>query len=82
VTVVLLPTARRCSHVDPETGERCITYLEQRNAGPDCHVHSRRKPRSQPTDRVTRERPTPSAEAVAAGLAAMGIKVVPIKEAA
>lgn len=76
MTVVILPGARRCRHVN-EDGERCITYLEARNSGPECHAHTRRVRRdSSPSpERLARSLPTPTAEAVAAGLASLGVEV-------
>jgi hypothetical protein len=75
VTVVILPGAVRCSHRDPETGARCITLLERRNAGPTCHTHTPSRSRRVDTDRTMRALPTPSAEAVAGALESLGVKV-------
>lgn len=39
MTVVRHPSARQCTHVDPTTGERCITLLCHANVGPECFAH-------------------------------------------
>jgi hypothetical protein len=61
------PNAPRC------TREGCETILCRLNPGPDCFIHSVRKPRRLSPDELMRGYPTPSAEAVAAGLRDLGV---------
>lgn len=66
---------RRCKYRDEERGVACITILCSYNPGPNCFAHSAGKARHSSTERVMRDGPTPSAEALIARLREMGVKI-------
>lgn len=52
--MALTPNAedQRCSHVDRDTGEQCITILCRYDEGPECYAHS---PQARIAERKQRE---------------------------